>query len=368
MGEILSRATLRGALAQVRHVTPVRPSGAPDPVAAVYAQVERDFGMLAPPVVLHSPAPGVLAAAWAVLRESLLASGAASRALKEVVATVVSLGNSCPYCVQVHGATLRGLARGRYAAELAEGRPADIPDPGVRRVAEWARDLGRRDTAVASRLPSPPDEARELVAVAVAFQYLNRMVNVFLGDSPLPPEVPARARPGLMRLFGLVMSPAARRAATPGLSVELLAPAPAASDLAWTAGGDVLAEAFARAAAAVDAAGERSVPESVRALVGAALAAWDGSPPGLGRSWAAGPLSGLPEADRAAGRLALLTAMASYQVDDWVVADYRRTAPSDSALVELTSWAAMAAARRTGAWTLAAAAPATAPLTAPATA
>ncbi|MEO3811055.1 carboxymuconolactone decarboxylase family protein [Sphaerisporangium sp. B11E5] len=336
MGGMLTRLTLPGTMSQVRHVTPVRPRGASEAVRKVYAQISRDFGMLAPPLLLHSPAPGTLAASWSVLRESLLANGRASRAAKEVVATVVSEGNTCPYCVDVHQATLSGLGHD--------------DDPEVSRVAEWARGLGTRDGA-ARGADFPERELAELTGVAVTFHYLNRMVNVFLGDSLLPPQVPTRARGGMLRMFGLVMRPMARRGATPGDSLGLLPAAPPAADLAFAGGAPHVAGAFARAAYAVEEAGRRSVPEPVRAVVSAELAAWDGTPPGLGRGWADGPLSGLAPAHRPAGRLALLTAMASYQVDDAVVAAYREGTPGDRELVELTAWSAMAAARTAGAWT-----------------
>ncbi|WP_279340566.1 carboxymuconolactone decarboxylase family protein [Sphaerisporangium perillae] len=342
--------TLPGVLGQVRHVVPVRPAAAQGLVARVYAQAEQDFGMLAPPILLHSPAPEPLAASWAMLRESLLAAGAVSRPVKEAVATAVSAGNVCPYCVDVHRATMDGLVPGGPAAEIARDHAEAIADPRIRRVAEWALAGGTRETAARREPPAPAEEAREMAAVAVTFQYLNRMVNVFLGDSPLPPQVPDRARGVLMRLFGLVMRPAARRAAAPGASLALLPPAPLPADLSFAEGAPVIAGAFARAAAAIDEAGRRSVPEQVRELVTAELATWNGGPPGLGRSWATIALSGLPPAQRPAGRLALLTAMASYQVDSPVVAEFRAGTPGDRALVELTSWASMAAARRVAGW------------------
>ncbi|MEV4458266.1 carboxymuconolactone decarboxylase family protein [Microbispora sp. NPDC049633] len=340
MGAVLTRATLPGTLAQVRHVAPVRPNAAPDLVRRVYAQVERDFGMLAPPVILHSPAPPVLAACWLALRESLLARGAVARPVKEAVATAVSRGNSCPYCVDVHRATMDALVRRGGAAA----------DPRTSRIEEWARASARREEAASHALPVPPDQAAELIAVAVTFQYLNRMVNVFLGDSPLPPGVPVRARKGLMRLFGLLMAPAASRAATPGDSLSLLPDAPLPADLSWARDVPHVAGAFARAAAAVEEAGRRSVPEPVRDLVTDMLDGWNGEPPGLGRAWVAGAVSALPDRHRPAGRLALLTALASYQVDEGVVDAFRRVEPDDRALVELTAWAAMSAARRAGAW------------------
>jgi hypothetical protein len=59
-------------------------------------------------------------------------------------------------------------------------------------------------------------------------------------------------------------------------------------------------------------------------------------------------VAGLPAADRPPGRLALLTALASYRVTQAVIDDFRRDRPEDAELIALTSWASLAAARREG--------------------
>jgi AhpD family alkylhydroperoxidase len=343
MGAILARATSRGTLAQVRHITPVRPDLAQGLVGRVYAQLERDFGLFAPPIILHSPAPDVLAACWSMLRETLLAGGRVGRTTKEAVATAVSLGNICPYCVEVHGSTLHGLARGHDAAAVMAGRIESITDPHVREIAAWARTLGDQKTA--RPVPFPVEQAPELIGVALTFHYLNRMVNVFLGESLFPQGVPAGARARLLRLIGRLMRPMTRRTRKPGASLELLPTAPLPEDLSWAAGDPDVAGALARAAAAIETAGERSVPKPVRDLVTARLAEWDGRPLGPSRSWADDAVSRLPVAQRPAGRLALLTALASYQVGQTVIDDLRRDQPVDETLIELTSWASMTAAR-----------------------
>src|SRR5258708_30616917 len=102
MRNALMRRALRRSTAQIRHISPVPPGSATGQVAAVYAQVERDFGMLAPPVALHSPAAGPLAACWVMLRETLVARGVADRAAKEAVAAPVSLRNPRPHLVPLH--------------------------------------------------------------------------------------------------------------------------------------------------------------------------------------------------------------------------------------------------------------------------
>jgi alkylhydroperoxidase family enzyme len=291
---LVTRLTSRVTQAQIRHVRPV-PFGGAGPVGDVYRQVARDFGMLAPPVSLHAPAPAVLAASWMLLRETLVASGSASRAAKEAVAASVSRANACPYCVDVHG-------------------------------------------AVADRLPSPSSISLDdpsLRAVALTFHYLNRMVNTFLPSSPLPASAGRRVR----SLAGSVWARFARRRRAPGASLSLLPPAPLPPDLEWASGSPVLSSALARAAEAYTAAGEASVPFAVRQLVRERVEQWDGKPPGVGSSWAAEAAAGLPEEHRALGRFALLVALASYQVVAVPNVDDRR-------LIEVAAWASFTAARR----------------------
>ncbi|TCB96751.1 carboxymuconolactone decarboxylase family protein [Micromonospora zingiberis] len=341
MSGLYARVARRPSRGHVRRVTPVPIERADGLVAEVYQQVERDFGMLAPPVSLHSPAPQVLAACWIVLRETLVAAGRVDRATREAVAAAVSTANSCPYCVEVHSATMAGLLRST-TDPAADARRVQV--------AQWARAGTDRAQARDAVPPVAAAEAVELLGVALVFHYLNRMVNVFLDPSPLPASLPSPMRGGVRRIFGALMARGARGDRPAGTAQQLLPAAPVAPDLAWSTGRPVLADALARGGAAIDTAGRRSVPAAVRELVTARLDDWDGRPPGISRAWVGEALRDLPAADHPAARLALLTAFASYQVDDQVVAGVRATGADDRALVELTAWASMAAARRVAAW------------------
>ncbi|HET9255347.1 MAG TPA: carboxymuconolactone decarboxylase family protein [Pseudonocardiaceae bacterium] len=337
-------------LTQVRHVSPVRVGAARGLVGQVYREVERDFGVLAPPVALHSPAPDVLAASWLMLRETLLVTGQVERTVKETVATAVSLGNSCPFCVTVHSGTLTGLIRSDDAAALANDHIDSVTDPRVRAIGAWARASSTEEGAARYRPVCSVTEAPELIGTAVLLQYLNRMVNVFLGEVPLPPGVPRVALGRVTRVLGGMIRAAAGQEHQPGAAIDLLPPAPLPADLSWATASPVVAEAFARACAAVDAAGVRSVSALVRELVSRELAGWHGEARGPSRAWAEEAISGLPSVHRSAGRLALLTALASYQIDRSVIDEFRLDRPGDDTLIELTSWASLAAARRAGGW------------------
>ncbi|OKJ67338.1 carboxymuconolactone decarboxylase family protein [Streptomyces sp. CB02460] len=325
-------AMLRHACTQIRYVTAVRQSEARGDIAAVYAQAVEDFGVLAPPLALHSPSPAALAAAWTMLREGLLVDGATDRAARERVAAAVSRANACPYCVDVHRATY----------ETLDGAADEDPE-----LTAWARAAADPGAGTPPWPASwPPDRRAEFLAVAVVFHYLNRMVTLFLAESPMPAAVPGPVRGPMMRTVARAMRPAGAASPAPGRSLPLLPAAPAPEGFSWAEDAPAAADAFGRAAAATDAA-VHWLPEPVRALVNGRLDTGD-HPRGPSRAWFSDAVAGLPAADRPAAALALLVAYAPYQVTDQDVAAFRARHPGDRALVELTSWAALRSALSTG--------------------
>ncbi|MGD0602508.1 MAG: carboxymuconolactone decarboxylase family protein [Streptosporangiaceae bacterium] len=350
MGGGFLRIALRSSsLAQVKHVPQIRFNKAGGLVASVYGQMEREFGMLAPPVTLHSPLPEVLAGCWLVLRETLIAPGRVTRSEKEAVAAAVSVSNSCPYCVTIHSGVMRALLPGPDAAALAADQVKKISDPQIAAIAAWGRNIA--DPEALTEAPFPAEHVPELLGVAVTFHYLNRMVNIFLGEIPLPPAAPEAVLGPIMRVAGRLMRSAGRNAAAPGASLSLLPDAPLPKDMSWAAGSPSIAGAYARLAASIEDAGHDYVPAAVRELLFAELAVWNGRSKGLSRAWVEDATRTLSDADRPAGRLALLTAFASYQVDQGVIDAFRATQPADETLVGLTSWASLTTARHIGAKT-----------------
>ncbi|MEO6702329.1 MAG: carboxymuconolactone decarboxylase family protein [Jatrophihabitantaceae bacterium] len=344
------RSALRRSPDQIRYITPVRSRSATPLHALVYQQAERDFGLIAPPLALHSPATGPMTASWLMLRETLVADGHADRAAKEVVAAAVSLSNACPYCIEVHAAAVQGLAGQASASAISGDRLDSIADEQHRALAGWARAARQRH----ARNPQPftAEQAPELIGVAATFHYLNRMVNIFLAESPLPAALPPSARNRAGRLLGWYMSSTAGQPHPPGDSLPLLPAADVPPDLAWAYPAPTIRAAFARASQAIQRAGEQHLPDRVRELVQQTLTGWDGTEPGLDQSWLRELLAELPSSEQAAGRLALLTALASYRVDKATIENFRVSAPSDEALISATSWASLAAARHVASWQL----------------
>ncbi|KOX03250.1 MULTISPECIES: carboxymuconolactone decarboxylase family protein [Micromonospora] len=334
---------------QVKYVTPVPVGAATGLLRTVYQQTADEMGLVSPPVQLHSPVPELAAAYWMLMREPMLPSNTIGRDVKEAVATAVSTANICPYCVDMHSTGMYDLTGEHDAEALVADRIEELRDGGLRSLAAWARTAAEPGRAP---LPAPFDDRHrpELVGVLVAMHYLTRMVNVFLSSFLLPPRLSPEARRRFKRGVSRVLRPTLRQPRAAGLSVPLLPDAPLPPDADWARTSPTVAAAVARSAAVFDAAGARSVSPAVRQVVLDRLADWQGEETGLSRRWCDLLVADLEPADRAAGRLALLTAVASYQVDEDVVTAFRDQHSDDVALVELTAWASFAAARRVGAW------------------
>jgi AhpD family alkylhydroperoxidase len=349
-GRVVSSVVQR----QVKYLTTVRPDDATGPVAEIYDQVADEMRIVVPPAVLHSPRPDLLAAYWMLVREPLVLTGTVDRLAKEAIATAVSVANICPYCVDMHSVGIYDLGTEDDAEALVADRAGDVEDPHVRAVAAWARVADRPDHPLVADPPFPPAARPETVGMVVSLHYLNRLVNVFLSSFLLPPRLSPRTRRRLKQGISHVLGPTLRGPHEPGRSLRFRPDAPVPESAAWAAGSPAIQSAVARAYRAFADAGARSVPDGVRELVHERLATWRGEEAGLSRQWCEDLIERLPAGERPVGRLALLTAFASYQVDDDVIDDVRRVGPdgdgADGRLLDVAAWAAYVAAERIGTW------------------
>lgn len=331
--ELLAQVASRRALTQVRRVRPV---AAREPaVTGLYSVMRSELPLLAP-VVLHAPSSNALTAAWALTRETWLASPV-DPTVREAVVAAISQTNRCPYCEQTHRMFL-GATPVVDAARLAGA-------------VEWARATRTPGAPVLVDAPVAAGQAIPMVALAVGYHYLNRMVNVFLVDEQIAlPRGLRRLQPLAERAFtGVVARRLMARKLAPGTAVRLLPEAALPADLGWSGADPRLAATMAGVAALLEPGG-RLLGPAARGLVERRIEDWRGEDQGLSRAWLERAVADLPEPDRPAARLALLTALASYQVDDQVVEDARQALPGDTGVIEVAAWSAFAAARRIGTW------------------
>ena len=136
----------------------------------------------------------------------------------------------------------------------------------------------------------------------------------------------------------------------PDAAMDLLEDIGLPADMAWAMQEPRIAAAFGRFATMVEARGVEGLPDTVREMVRQRLTAWQGEEMPLDPAWLEAAVAELEERERPAGRLALLTALASYRVDAVVIEAFQRICPGDAALLKATAWAGFAAARRVGSW------------------
>jgi AhpD family alkylhydroperoxidase len=186
-------------------------------VAEIYGQIRRDFGAVPDPFRLHSASPRLLGGVWAVCRETLVA-GRGPRHLRELVATVVSQINSCPYCVDAHTTMLHADGRGALAGSLLGGAASEGLDDEARTFAAWAAATRSPGAAVLADPPFDAELAPEFIGTAVAFHYINRMVTVLASPSPFPG--PRALRPLTTRIAPRLFARAVKRPKAPGASLR----------------------------------------------------------------------------------------------------------------------------------------------------
>lgn len=310
----------------------------------VLDQSAREF-QVAPPVTIHISDPDLMAGLWSATREAYVVN-AKGRAKREAVAAAVSALNECPYCVTVHASMF--ASTGADARQLSN--PSELP-PDIAAAHKWAAATLAPDSDILHSHQIPPHETAQIFATAVLYHYINRVVSVFLEDSPV-------ALPGMMTGAGQKITHASfkffgRRITKinpePGQSVgQTSAKLPA--EFSWAASNPDVARAMAYFASTAENAGHEAVSETVRALVTAHLAEWRGEKPPLSRAWVEELVTSMPSKDKPAARLALMVARAPWQIDDSLVNDFRKGTPDDKALLQTVAWASFAATRRIASW------------------
>ncbi|MFJ6658304.1 carboxymuconolactone decarboxylase family protein [Streptomyces sp. NPDC091377] len=316
-----------------RFTEPLPAKSATGRVAEVYGQLAQDFGLDEPSTfVVLTSAPAILAPAWALLRESLIA-GPGSRTGKELVALGVSLANKCPFCVTAHTVLLHATGDHALAERVARGETPE--DPAQARLLEWG---GRSRTPGAPPEPYPfaRAEAPAYLGTALSFHFINRIASALLVERILP--YGAERIRAVRSLVGRSLAPAVRRRATPGASLALLDGGACGPAPGWAADSPVgpayaaLREAALMGAGLLDADDQDLVRRTVRA--------WDGAHPSLTRQAFPG------RAERPGARLALLAALAPYRITEEDVVAWRRPEHSDHCLVHLVAYGAFLAVDR----------------------
>lgn len=336
---------------QVRHIIPVPVKKSTGKVAQIYTQIRRDF-QLVPPLTLFSASPELLAGVWSIWRESQFVQGVMPRATLEAVSAAISRINECPYCVDAHTGMLHATSKHDVVNAIFECNTLLINDDRTRQIVEWA--LATK-TPGASILKSPPFtsiEAPEIIGTTIVYHFVNRMVNIFLKPSPLPiPTGSVKLRKMAIRLFGATIAKRiVKRKVTAGDSLKFTTQAKLTKDFSWAISSNYISSAYASFNNLIEKLGEQIISDKVIKIVKHQIKKWQGEDMGLSQNWVNKLIVDLDCADKPVAKLALLTAIAPYQVDENTINQFRVIHPDDESLLNVTAWASFSAARHIGKW------------------
>jgi len=318
-------------------------------VKEIYSQIKHDFGAVVEPFSLHSPYPKVLGGVWAACRETELITDVVPCNAKELIASTVSQINQCPYCVDAHTIMLNAEGEHEVARLLSNDAANDISDPKLKALYEWASSTRSPKSDIILAPPFSLEEAPEIIGMAVFYHYINKMANVFLGETPLPLNV-SWMKITLKRIAGWYFSLSAKRSKSYGESLKFIPDARLPEEMAWAEGSPAISKAFAGFSAVIDEAGNSILTDEVRQCVEKYINSWSGEDPGMSRQWVDQAIQELDEESKPVGRLVLTASIAPYQVDEQMIALFHSTHPSDEALLGAIAWGSFTVAKRIGVW------------------
>ena len=318
----------------IKYIKSVPPKKASGLLRDINRQISRDFGPIAGPWLALSPVPEVLAGAWGICREAVVC-GELPRATKEAVAVTVSQVNTCPFCVEAHSLIVG--AAGEGGAEKAL-RYHSAQDGLLGTLTQWVDSLGPAALG-SSKISLTEMQRAEVLGTYLDYQFINRVVNVFVEEIKMPG--PRFLAPLFRRLVKRTLRGLSGVKRTDG---PLYPASKMSEDFPWANSIPSLLASISSLAEVAENEGRRVLSEKALQQVGELIETWDGEPPPLGPSWLKQALAEIDVSEQALAKLALLTGVAAWKVDDKTVAAARSLCATDSDLIYVVVWAAWKAA------------------------
>ena len=172
------------------NITLIEESAATDEVAALYAHFRTHFGRPDVPGILKCFAthPPLLRHMMDLSEQLIFFDGSLGRRHKEMIATLVSMQNECPYCADSHGFFFR--VHGGTSTALASIQADNLNSPEltiaeqallgfVRKVNLNSHQIAKGDVDALLQSGWSQQQIAEAVHLAALFATFNRVANAF---------------------------------------------------------------------------------------------------------------------------------------------------------------------------------------------
>ena len=256
----------------IQYLETIKPNSASVRVKKVYEDLQNEMGDVVEPISLHAILPDVLEQIWGILRETLLVDDQLNRSQKEAIAAAVSHSNRCTYCVDAHTIMLIGLKDKAIADAILKDNPQALENGLVKDLILWS--LNSKE-AVSHATKNPPFDlsfAPEAIGTLVLFNYLNRVVTIFLGKTILPLNV--QFLKGMMR--GVAAKMFSKVLASEKKKGEFKEFDPTHAELQWASKNSRIYSKFYSFHQQIDMEMKRFFPKEIIEFVKAHIDDWNG--------------------------------------------------------------------------------------------
>lgn len=164
----------------------IEESDANEALQQAYAKVRGDRGKTANILKIHSLLPDTMTGHLDFYMKIMFADGSLSRQQRELIATVVSAANKCPYCINHHAEALNAYLKDRELVnQIAEDFTKVNLDPKDRAMCDYAVKLTKtpdeHNEADVEALRQVGIEDKDILHVTLVVGYFNFVNRVALG-------------------------------------------------------------------------------------------------------------------------------------------------------------------------------------------
>lgn len=300
-------------------------------------QINRDFG-LAGPFTITTPSARVHAVRWAMARECLVVENEVSRVTKEIVAAAIAQINQCPYCEDVHGASIASAGDNKTAESIINGTWKNGEDERVKSIIEWSLNTRNPDADIIRNPPFSKKEAPEIIGTALAFHSTNRLVSIFLDETPMPGILgnDLFRKTALTIASKTLFKSMISKKASSGDATQFIKGYPQnENEYSWHSHIPSFSVAISAQNQLLQSLEDELVPFATAQIFKEAINNWSGEEMPLGRAWLKAHLDKLDTKEHPVAQLLFLAAFAPYTITGKEIEEFRRIRPSDKELIEV---------------------------------
>ena len=318
----------------IRYLNPIPYAKSQDKVRQIFNDINKDY-VLGPPFALHVSLPFLMAGIWSLVRETMIVHRHVNRLTKEKVAGGVAVLNRCLFCEAAHIDMSGGI----------------LPDE-QRKIDDWIKSHYQPELDIIQNPPFSKEEAPEIIGTALSFHYLNRMVEIFLTNYPLPlPQFFDWMKPIISSFFRLT---AAKHItdirAAPNLPVKKRDFSKKPTAYTWAEVSPSVFSAFNSFEEDIESTGKSKISQEVRDRISTSLKKWLGEKKGISNAWLEMEVKPYSEAEKAMARLILLAAYQPYKILPLHIKEFQKHFPEDSSLLAACAWGSWQATKRINSW------------------